>query len=315
MIQIAQYESDGSLTLHIHAGQPLRGRCHVDRPGLRIIHWAVKIVRIEGHRVFFDRPLRVDIRLPWGPEILPFEPKLEEVGVEGLTVEFPRTPQPPHHKDLGYNGIFLDHAYNSWVQNVAVVNADNGVLFTGSRYSTGRDILIKGRPGHYGIGLRGTQDCLVTDFNIRNTCIHDISVANLGNGSVYSRGQGRSLNFDHHRNAAYENLFSDLWVGNSWQSRRIWACSPVRTMHFTAARETFWNIRPCVQGNHLPYWPAMNVIGPMLEPLGVMPLTRQLGGWFEPVDTLEPADLHQAQLTRRLERQREKTTAFSPDSR
>ncbi len=44
----------------------------------------------------------------------------------------------------------------------------------------------------------------------------------------------------------------------------------------------------------------MNVIGPMWEPLGGVPLTRDLGGWFEPVETLEPADLHAAQLARRL---------------
>ncbi len=74
MIRVVQYESDGSLTLHIHAGQPLNGRCHVDRPGFRIVDWAVEIVRIEGHRVFFDRPLRTDVRLEWRRRYCPFCP-------------------------------------------------------------------------------------------------------------------------------------------------------------------------------------------------------------------------------------------------
>lgn len=299
-VHLRETENDGSLTLHLHAGQPLFGRCAVDRPGMVLIDWSVQVERIEGRKVILDRPLRVDVRLEWRPEIRLYQPQLTEIGVEHLTIEFPETDYAGHHREPGYNGIFFESVDNSWVRDVAVINFDSALHFWYSRYSTAQDLLLTGRGGHYGINLGGTQDCLATRFNIKNVSQHDLSTSNLGNGSVFSRGQGEDVNFDHHRGAAYDNLFSDIHVGRSWNTRRLWKCSETKSGHYTAARETFWNVRPRVSGRWLPLWPQLNVIGRM----GKTPpnVARLIDAWVEPVANLTPRDLHSAQLAHRLGR-------------
>ncbi len=300
MIRLVQYESDGSLTLHLHDGHPLGGKCLVDEPGFKIVDWALEVDRVERRRLHFGRPLRLDVKPEWGAEIRAYAPGLQEVGVEHLTIEFPPTEYNGHHKEPGYNGILFQGVYNGWVRDVAIVNFDAGIHFWYSRYTTGDGILLTGRGGHYGLNLGGCQDCLMTRFVLDNASVHDLSTSNLGNGSVFSRGRGEEINFDHHRGAAYENLFSDIHVGRAWRSRRIWQCSGTPTGHYTAARETFWNLAPKVKDKWLPVWPAMNLIGNIQSTTGGPSETTD--AWIEAVKGLQPRDLHSAQLARRLGR-------------
>lgn len=300
MVRLVQFENDGSLSLHLHDGHPLNGRCLVDRPGQEIVDWALEVERVEGRRLHFGRPLRLDVRPEWGAEIRSFTPTLQEVGVERLTIEFPPTEYNGHHKEPGYNGILFKNVYNGWVRDVAVVNFDAGIHFWYSRYTTGDGILLTGRAGHYGLNLGGCQDCLMTRFVLENSSVHDLSTSNLGNGSVFSRGRGPLINFDHHRGAAYENLFSDIDIGRAWRNRRVWRCSGTRTGHYTAARETFWNLTPKVKRRWLPRWPAINVIGHIRGDETAQ--ADEVDGWIEPVKSLGPRDLHAAQLARRLGR-------------
>lgn len=299
-VRLVQYESDGSLSLHLHDGHPLDGRCLIDKPDFKTIDWAVRVTEVNGDEVHFGRPLRVDVRPEWKAELRAYRSTLEEVGVEHLTVEFPETEYNGHHKEPGYNGILFDHVFNGWVRDVAVVNFDAGIHFWYSLHTTGDGILLTGRAGHYGLNMGGCQDCLMTRFVLENSSVHDLSTSNLGNGSVFSRGRGPNINFDHHRGAAYSNLYSDIHVGEAGKTRRIWECSGTKTGHDTAARETFWNLSPRVIDRRLPHWPAVNIIGALRQtsrgPIGLN------GAWIEPVRELRPEDLHAAQLSRRLGR-------------
>ena len=117
---------------------------------------------------------------------------------------------------------------------------------------------------------------------------------------MFSRGSGPNVNFDHHRGAAYENLFSDIRIGEAWRGRRVWECSGTPTGHYTAARETFWNLQPKVKARWLPAWPAVNVIG-VIRGTESSP-AEAVDGWAESVRGLRPPDLHAAQLARRLGR-------------
>ena len=300
LVRLVQYESDGSLSLHLHDGHALNGKCLVDRPGFKIIDWALRVEAVDGKTVRFGRSLRTDVRPEWRAELRTYSPALQEVGVEALTVEFPPVPYNGHHKEPGYNGILFHGVLNGWVRDVAVVNFDAGIHFWYSRYTTGDGVLLTGRSGHYGLNLGGCQDCLMTRFTLENSSVHDLSTSNLGNGSVFSRGRGPNINFDHHRGAAYANLYSDIDVGEAWKSHRVWECSGTPTGHDTAAWETFWNLSPRVVERRLPHWPAVNVIGPIRESSRD---PRELNGaWIEPVRKLRPTDLHRAQLERRLGR-------------
>ncbi len=301
LVRLLQLDDEaGSLTLHLHAGREFRGRCQVEHPGNRLVDRLLRVVARDGERVRFDRPLRVDVRPEWRPELRSFEPTLEEIGIEGLTIEFPLVEYPGHHQEPGYNAIFLQELWNSWVRDVEIVNFDNGIHFHFARNMTGTGLVVRGRGGHYGLSVRGSHDTLVTDFRVDAVSQHDLSNALLGNGNVYSGGSGTDLNFDHHRRAPFDNLYTDIQVGESWRSKRIWKTSKTRSGHVTAARETFWGIGPKVLGATLPAWPAMTVVGAIEG----QPSQDSEGGWFESIAELQPADLHRAQLERRLARRR-----------
>lgn len=44
------------------------------------------------------------------------------------TPQLPYTPYLGHHKELGLNAIYLVATQDCWVKDVAIVNADNGIL-------------------------------------------------------------------------------------------------------------------------------------------------------------------------------------------
>lgn len=295
LVRLTQTQPDGSLSLHLHDGHQLRGRCMVDRPEVQLVNWLLEVKRVEGDRIHFDRPLRADVRPEWRATVWSGEPPIEEVGIESLTIEFPVLPYQGHHNEPGQSAISLAEAYNSWVRDVAVVNFDNAIFLWYSRFCTVDGVVLAGRPGHYGINFGGAQDSLVTRFRIANESVHDVSTCNMGNGNVVSWGEGRSINFDHHRGAAYENLYSRVDAGTA---RRLWHSSGTPSGHYTAARATFWNISPRAPANRIPHWPSINVIGKVKMADRISAL--QVGAWVEKIKHLEPEDLHQAQLARRL---------------
>ena len=107
---------------------------------------------------------------------------------------------------------------------------------------------------------------------------------------------GNSMDFDHHGGGTYENLFTRIHLGDA---SRMWNSSGSAT---TGARETFWNIsaNPGSHAKNVPRkWPQVNVIGwPTKGPSSMDPLKQ----WLEavPPASLLPANLHEAQLARRL---------------
>jgi hypothetical protein len=152
-VRLVQYESDGSLSLTLHAGHQLNGRCIIDRPGEVVINWVLEVTRVEDGRIHFDRPFRIDVLPEWSAELWTAEPGVVEVGVEHLTVEFPVRQYPGHHNEPGQNAISLNRALNSWIRDVAILNSDNGIFLWYARYTTAADIVIAGRGGHYGINI------------------------------------------------------------------------------------------------------------------------------------------------------------------
>jgi hypothetical protein len=313
LVRLVQYERDGSLTLAMHAGHQLHGRCILDRPGLQVINWLLEVEKVDGSSIDFGRPLRLDVRPEWKAELWTAVPQVEEVGIEQLTIEFPVRTYPLHHNEPGANAISLAAALNSWVRDVAILNADNGIFFWYSRYCTAEGIVIAGRGGHYGFNLGGAQDSLVTRFRLESESVHDTSVSNVANGNVFSWGKGEGINFDHHRGGSFQNVYSRIDVGRPW---RQWKSSGTRSGHYTAAYETFWNIRPRARTRKLDTWPAMNIIGRIEKK--ARNGREWYDAWIENVDKLRPEDLHAAQLARRLGREippRPESPAPLPDGR
>ena len=287
---------------HLHADQLEAGKATFQERK-NFVDWAARVAAVEGGVIVLDRPLRLDVRPEWDPEILSCDPSVEEVGIEDLAFEFPGVPKKKHLEEEGFNAIHLRGAVNCWVRNVSCTDADNGVIVSGCRFCTVqrgrfREARRTGLTGHHALwATGGSQDCLFEEFRMETKYVHDLTVEGLANGNVFRRGTGVSVNFDHHRNAPYENLFTDIDVGDP---SRVWTSSGRgdRGPH-AGARETFWNIRaasgrfPKVPGD----WPQIIVVGMAGTARDTTP-DRQ---WVEPVNgPLQPPDLYEAQRRRRL---------------
>lgn len=269
----------------------------------------VRVTRIEGKNVHFDRPLRFEIRKDWKPELRSYDPSVTEVGIEDLCFEFPVQPYEGHFTELGYNPAAFVEVADCWIRNVRVLNCDSGFFilsnfstFTGFEFETERAPDERGRTGHHGFYLHGS-DNLLTDFHINQQFIHDVSVGHRAVGNVISRGYGTDLTLDHHKHVPYENLFTDIDAG---AGSRVWLCGGGANLgKHCAARGTFWNIRasqaipqpPEVFGP-----PSMNFVGVQSDQPSN---TGSEEIWWEAIDPqkLAPANLHQAQLEQRLKHQ------------
>jgi len=304
LVRLVQYSApDGSLWEHLH-GRPVEpGPDLIEWADNRLVDFVTPIAAVEANAIVIARPLRVDVRLSWKPEVMSHVPTVTEVGIENLTIEFAPAPYAEHLHEPGYNGIFFEGIHQFWIREVEILDADSGIVSNGiSRFGTIAGVRLandrrEGKvTGHHGISLEGPKDILVTGFRIETRVQHDLTVDSLSNGNVFSRGRGVDLCFDHHRGAPYENLFTDLEVG---PGSRLWASGgpPVGWGPHAAARETIWNVRGTGRPSPVPHYPQLNIVG-----LSGVVRSEAPDHWVEALDSslLMPQDLHAAQLTRRL---------------
>ncbi|WP_437757441.1 glycosyl hydrolase family 28-related protein [Sorangium sp. So ce1389] len=283
-------DGTGSLGRHLHADQSEAGDCSYMVP--LVLDWPVRVAQIQDDMVELAQPLRNEVRLAWTPEIHAL-PALEEVGIEHLRIEFIETPRPPHNMEPGYNGIaFTNGVVDSWVRDVAIVNADSGIFTEGRvKNVTLRQIELGGRGGHHGFAVSLSSDVLVEEFVVDGSWHHALTVTHRSNGTVYSRGSGdQTLSLDHHGDVPFESLFTEIGPYNYASSGS--AC----TRPHAGARNTYWNLDAPMQVPLL--WASIqtNVIGE----LATIDSMTDENEWFENVRDIEPANLYEAQLGRRI---------------
>ncbi|NLU74983.1 hypothetical protein HCC61_20265 [Streptomyces sp. HNM0575] len=209
--------------------------------------WPVRIASLQGDRVTFERPLPLDVRPEWDPRLTTHVKALTGAGVEGLTLEAVETPQSPHLLDKGYNGVALQCTYDCWVDDVAVVNVDNGFGLVAASASTLRRTRVGGRGEHHPYFCReGSHDNLIEDFTLEqrtvsapaDTQLHGINVEGLSSYNVWSRGRMETGTFDSHRGMPFANVRTDITVNNDGVHGGDASAGPL-----FGARFTHWNIR------------------------------------------------------------------------
>ena len=271
----------------------------------------VRITALAGARVTFDRPLRFETRAAWRPEVRAFNPTVTESGIEHLGFAFPAAKYRGHFKEDGHNAIELRSVFNCWVRDVVIHNGDlginvvachntlDGVLLTADVARGTVDAGVPDCTGHHGIQLKNAEDNLITNFEVRAPYVHDLTVEHAS-GNVFAQGRGLDLNFDHHKDTPYENLFTDIDCG---RGTRVWRCGGGASLgRQSAGWTTFWNIRAA-----RPLEPAPKTWGPVtMNFIGLRTKypskLEATAPWFEaiPPATLEPANLHAAQFAKRL---------------
>lgn len=297
-----------TLITHLYAGNP----GPTDKYGrLPETSQTVKIKAIKGTQIIIDRPLRFDINLEWSPKILSFEPDTQESGVENLTFLFPNIPYEGHFSELGHNALDITEAFNCWVKNIKIINADSGIFLLGE-FCTVDGVVIESErrhnsqkyvpeaTGHHGIYIHG-NDNIFSNFVFKTKFIHDISVAHAA-GNVIQDGSGIDLSFDHHRRNPYANLFTNINVGDGLS---MYKSSGGRNLgRHSGAWETFWNIKSI-----RPQGPTDDEWGPnMMNFVGFYSTdkkeTSKTEKWFEPIhsDEIYPQNIYKAQLKLRLQK-------------
>ncbi|WP_405607719.1 glycosyl hydrolase family 28-related protein [Streptomyces sp. NBC_00076] len=209
--------------------------------------WPVRITGVRGRKVTLERPLPLDVRPEWNPQLTTHVPELTGSGVEGLTLEAVETPQQQHLLDKGYNGVALQCAYDCWVDDVTVRHVDNGFGLVAASACTLRRTRVAGRGSHHPYFCReGSHDNLIEDFAIDertspaapNTQLHGINVEGLSSYNVWSRGDMRMGTFDSHRGMPFANVRTDITVNNNGRHGGDASAGPL-----FGARFTHWNIR------------------------------------------------------------------------
>jgi hypothetical protein len=287
-------------------GTDLIGTSHV-------VRFLSRVKSVSGNRIELERPLPYDVRLEWSPEVHRFAPAVQEIGIEHLSVHFPWTSYPGHFKEKGYNGIFFQDVAQCWVNDVEVQNADFGIDLNSTNFCTVSNVTLttsanravsseaRSTNGHHGIDVSHGTENLVTNFEVQTQFVHDISVEWYALHTVFANGRGIDLNMDHHREANYSSLFSNLDCGAGTRPFNSGG-SGNRGAH-SGAYSTYWNIRARA-AMLLP--PAD--FGPLLNFVGVQLVESNLGSpyqWLiEPRGPagICPAELQQAMMIRRLGR-------------
>lgn len=270
-----------------------------------------RVASIDGSRIQLERPLPYDVALEWTPELHRFAPTVQEVGIENLSIEFPWTPYPGHFREKGYNALSLYKVSQCWLRNIEIRNADFGLALEETNFCTVQNLRLtvsadrartpeaRGASGHHGIDIGHGTENLVTGFDIQTKFVHDISLEWYALHTVYANGRGLDLAMDHHREANYSNLFTDIDCGAG--SRPFDSGGSHDRGPHAGAYNTYWNIRA---HQPMPLPPAD--FGPLLNFIGFDTSAQRApdnARWFfEPIQPadLSPLDLAAAMRNRRL---------------
>jgi hypothetical protein len=306
VLVVVRETADHSLKTFLYNGDPgdIRRGKPLDTKML------VRVVSVAGDRVQFDRPLRFETRAEWRPEIRSFAPTVTKSGIEEIGFAFPAQRYRGHFKENGANALELRQVHDCWVRSVVIHNADfginivacgntiDGVTFTADATRGTPDAGVAACTGHHAIQCKHAEDNLITRFDLQASYIHDLTVEH-SSGNVYASGRGSDVNFDHHKDSPYENLFTDIDCG---RGARVWRCGGGASLgRQSAGWATFWNIRTAQPISTPPAgWgaPTMIFVGLSTN----TPARREDEGWWiEPAapGQLQPQDLHAAQLAAR----------------
>jgi|GEM_PF-5241246 len=304
-LKLTDDELYGSLFRHVH-NERLNGWSEGTRDSWCGANgnWTFTVNSVNGNTVTLKEPLPFDIRSTWEP-LVQQERVISEVGVENLRIRFRYEEASPHHTEPGFNGIRFERVRDSWIRNVSIENADNGITVgkTSSR-NTLRNILIEGRRGHHGTTISGGSSYNMIDgIELRvndpdDPWLHGFTIDHESQGNVVQRARGnKELKLDLHRDSPFENLYTEILSQASFASGGNKCAGP-----HTGARLTLWNANGTIEDIE------EDLLKGVDSQVNVITMTDQAdtsssdGLWIENIADLKPANLHQAQLDRRLGR-------------
>lgn len=229
----------------------------------RELTWITRIHRIiDSHSIELAKAARFDKPLRYQPVIESFG-QVREVGIEDLRITSAWLGGYRHHKpftdaegkiirtareqDYLWNGIWISHAADSWVRNVAFEDLTQGIIVGLSADLTLRDLSFHGHDGHAGVTVGRSNDVLISGVNFHNRLVHPLTMEMQAFGNVVTNAmhhqQGRDeltstdSVIDFHGIFPFENLFENM--------KGFYVCSggDESVMPHAGVRNVFWNIQ------------------------------------------------------------------------
>ena len=138
-----------------------------------------------------------------------------------MHISFPDSPSFGHHLEQGYNGIYFTSAFDSWVRNLKVSNADSALLSYNSANLTFDNIVTDGsRKAHYAIHMGNVHNAIAKNLRIFNPVRHSLTFNTQSTKCVYHNVEVFNAPvLDQHAGANHQNLFDTVTVHASAKNR------------------------------------------------------------------------------------------------
>jgi len=142
---VIQQPGNVELASHLHADH-LKVDPEYDNQNARALtDWVAKIESIDGNTLTMDRPTRYDIKPEWVSIIGKWEDPVQEIGIESMTFKMANQNYAGHNKERGNNAIQVSNIANSWIYDVEILDADNAIKVSNSRFLTLKDIHLSSK--------------------------------------------------------------------------------------------------------------------------------------------------------------------------
>ncbi|TNJ64206.1 hypothetical protein FE784_21555 [Paenibacillus hemerocallicola] len=270
-------------------------------------YWPTEIAKVEGTTVTLKQPLRLEVREKWNVALRPLGSHIREVGIEHLTIRMLHNDSDyVHLQDKGFNGIYFNRAMHCWVREVAIHNAENGIIHAAVKSSTVSGLTVSGREHHHALALRlHSHDNVFTDFRIESKTVHGINTEGLSSGNVWRKGVMVHGTFDSHRLMSFDSIRTDITLHNDGKPGGGDGFGP-----FLGRRMVHWNVCLIGSSGDWVYQPDCMPNGALVGVRGAEPSAKLCGRGTVPgfkgcvvadlATTPELEDLFEAQLRHRL---------------
>lgn len=268
--------------------------------------WPAEIAAVNGASVMLKQPLRLEARPTWNVALHALGPHIREVGIEQMTIRMLHNDGAyVHLQDKGFNGIYFNRALNSWVREVTIHDAENGIIHAAAKNTTVAGLVVSGRDHHHATALRlHSHDNLITDFRIEAQTTHGINTEGLSSGNVWRKGEMEHGTFDSHRQMSFDSIRTDIRVANDGMPGGGPEAGPL-----LGRRVAHWNVRLSGAADWINQ-PDCMPNGALVGVRGAEPSAKLCGRGMVPgfkgcvvasLDSApEPSDLFEAQLRLRL---------------
>ncbi len=226
-------------------------------------YWANEIVSVDGAKVTFKKPLRLDIQPDWEVTIATQSTFLIGAGAENLMIRYPVTKKAAHLKEPGYNGVLFERTAHCFARNIVMENVDVGINFSDNAVNcTASGFNIRGRENHHATAMRNfSHDNLLEHFKIESKPHHGLNTEGVSSGNVWRDGEMLNGTFDSHCMMSFDSVRTNIKLNNTGGPGGAGHHGP-----FVGRRMTHWNITVT---NNKGEWVAQPAIMPSGAIVGI----------------------------------------------